>query len=183
MDASQATLLVAVAGVLGTVASGALANYGSRKVKLAELEHMERQWRANMAAEQHRHRSSEMKAAYIELNRTARAFQSLLQRHFRNLAEGTNFAVDPEQEDEARNAARDAYSEAQLFGSEESLEIASNFLNNLYAIHRLMMKFEDSGETAVLDEVRTRVERSRSEVREMRNAMRADLGMQSQGDR
>ncbi|MFF0695530.1 hypothetical protein ACFYU4_23255 [Streptomyces tendae] len=150
---------------------------------MAELDHTERQWRATMLAEQHRHRSSEMKAAYVELNRTARIFQSLLQRHFRNLTEGTDFAVSPEQEDEARNAARDAYSEAQLFGTEETLTVASDFLSNLYAIHRLMMKFENGGEAGTLDDVRTRVERSRGEVRKMRDSMRADLGILGQGDR
>ncbi|MFG3251811.1 hypothetical protein [Streptomyces sp. NPDC048187] len=183
MDASEATLLVAVAGVLGTVASGALANHGSRKTKMAELDHMERQWRATMRAEQHRHRNSEMKVAYVELNRTARTFQSLLQRHVRNLTEGTEFAVSREQEDEARNAVRDAYSEAQLFGTEETLAVASRHLNNLYAMHRLMMKFESTGDAGILDDVRARTERSRREIGEMRDSMRGDLGILDQGDR
>lgn len=176
LDGSLVTLIVAVTGVLGTVLSGALGLYSSRKLKKLELEFTERHWRTSVEDEKKRQRHEEVRDSYIRLNRELRVFQELLQRKVKNISENQGFSVSMEEVQDSRGSARDAYSEAQLYASEIVLQAAREFVNNLYVIHKLILQREASGRHECnMEEITTRTEQSRHQALKLRNAMRDEI--------
>lgn len=170
MDLSS--VIIAVAGVAGTLGGALLTQRGSERAKRREIELVRNH-------EEVRENRSLRRTCYVELNRDARQFTTALNRHLhvireRDVAEGDTDALE-----EAKNAHRDRYSEAQMIAPEEVLARASvvnQALNKVYGqVKRLERGAPEPGETM---EPAAQAQYAVWEMLQaMRAAMRHDLGV------
>ncbi|MFJ5553150.1 hypothetical protein [Streptomyces sp. NPDC093225] len=166
------SVIVAVAGVAGTLGGAFLTQRAAEKAKRRELalvrEHEED--RENLLLR---------RTCYVELNRDARQFATALNRHLHVMRERGAEEADRMALDEAKGAHRDRHSQAQMIAPDGVLVRAgavNSALTSLYGQVKRMERGEpEPGETP------EGVERARVEawdrIRAMRSAMRADLGV------
>ncbi|GAQ59865.1 hypothetical protein [Streptomyces scabiei] len=170
MDLSS--VVIAVAGVAGTLGGALLTQRGSERAKRREIELVRDH-------EEMRENRSLRRDCYVQLNREARQFTTALNRHLHAMKED---GVDDDARDaldEAKNAHRDRYSEAQMIAPEEVLLRASavnQALNTAYGqVKRLERGAPGPGETM---ETAARAQHEVWDMlRQMRTAMRHDLGV------
>lgn len=166
------SVIIAVAGVAGTLGGSLLTQRGSERAKLREIELVREH-------EEIRESRSLRRTCYAELNRDARQFNTALNRHLHVMRERGAEDADSVALDEAKNAHRDRYSEAQMIAPEEVLMRASavnQALNKVYGqLKRLERGAPGPGETTET------AAQAQNEVwdmlRTMRTAMRHDLGV------
>lgn len=170
MDLSS--VIIAVAGVAGTLGGSLLTQRGSERAKRREIELVR-------GHEEIRENRSLRRSCYVELNRDARQFTTALNRHLHVMRERGVEDADREALEEAKNAHRDRYSEAQMIAPDEILRRASvvnQALNKAYGqVKRLERGDPGPGETMETSA------QAQYEVwgmlRAMRSAMRHDLGV------
>lgn len=170
MDLSS--VIIAVAGVAGTLGGALLTQRASERAKRRELELVRDH-------EEIRENRSLRRTCYAELNRDARQFTTALNRHLHVIRESGAAATDSDALDEAKNAHRDRYSEAQMIAPEEVLipaGVVNQALNKVYGqVKRLERGAPGPGETMET------AAQAQYEVwdllRTMRTAMRYDLGV------
>ncbi|MET7543378.1 hypothetical protein [Streptomyces sp. NPDC005349] len=170
MDLSS--VIIAVAGVAGTLGGSLLTQRGSERAKRREIELIRDH-------EEIRENLSLRRTCYAELNRDARQFTTALNRHLHVMRDRDAEDADSDALDEAKNAHRDRYSEAQMIAPEEVLIRASavnQALSRVYGqVKRLERGAPGPGETMET------AAQAQSEVwdmlRTMRTAMRHDLGV------
>ncbi|MFK4272721.1 hypothetical protein [Streptomyces milbemycinicus] len=168
-------MIIAVAGVAGTLGGSFLTQRASERTKRREIELLRDQ-------EEVRENLLLRRTCYVELNRDARQFATALNRHLHIMRERSVEEADSEALDEAKGAHRDRYSEAQMIAPDEVLARASEVnqaLNKVYGqVKRLERQEPEPGET-----VATAVQ-AQAEIwdmlRAMRTAMRHDLGVTAQ---
>ncbi|MFF4234142.1 hypothetical protein [Streptomyces sp. NPDC001820] len=169
MDLSS--VIIAVAGVAGTLGGSLLTQRGSERAKRREIElvrdHEERENR------------SLRRTCYVELNRDARQFTTALNRHLHVMRERGAEDADSDALDEAKNAHRDRYSEAQMIAPEEVLmraSVVNQALNKVYGqVKRLERGAPGPGET--METAAQAQYEVWDMLRTMRTAMRHDLGV------
>ncbi|GAA1087081.1 hypothetical protein GCM10009579_04970 [Streptomyces javensis] len=170
------SVIIAVAGMAGTLGGSLLTQRASERAKRREIELLRDQ-------EEVRENLLLRRTCYMELNRDARQFTTALNRHLHAMRERSVEETDSEALDEAKGAHRDRYSEAQMIAPDEVLARASEVnqaLNKVYGqVKRLERQEPKPGET-----VATAVQ-AQAEIwemlRAMRTAMRHDLGVTAQG--
>ncbi|MFD8378465.1 hypothetical protein ACFV2X_07950 [Streptomyces sp. NPDC059679] len=170
------SVIIAVAGVAGTLGGSFLTQRASERAKRREIELLRGQ-------EEVRENLLLRRTCYMELNRDARQFTTALNRHLHVMRERSVEETDSEALDEAKGAHRARYSEAQMIAPDEVLARASEVnqaLNKVYGqVKRLERQEPEPGET-----VATAVQ-AQAEIwdmlRAMRTAMRHDLGVTAQG--
>ncbi|MFJ3979615.1 hypothetical protein [Streptomyces sp. NPDC090021] len=164
--------MVAVVGVVGTLGAALLTQRGAERAKRREIEILR-------GHQEIRDRLTLRRSCYADLNRDARQFTTALNRHLHVLRERPVEDADREVLDEAKNAQRDRYSEAQMIAPDAVLGPASavnHALSRVYGqVKRLERGAPEEGETMAA------VSAAQQEIwgllREMRAAMRADLGV------
>ncbi|MFD4248042.1 hypothetical protein ACFWP3_41695 [Streptomyces sp. NPDC058525] len=170
MDLSA--VIIAVAGVAGTLGASLLTQRGSERTKVKEIELVRGQ------EEIHENRVLR-RTCYVELNRDARQFTTALNRHLHVLRERDVEEADRVALEEAKNAHRDRYSEAQMIAPDAVLVRASavnQALNRVYGqVKRLERGEPEPGETMETAEQERQVVWGM--LRAMRAAMRHDLGV------
>ncbi|MCX5192963.1 hypothetical protein OOK31_03485 [Streptomyces sp. NBC_00249] len=165
-------VIIAVTGVAGTLGGSLLTQRVSERARRRELDLVRDH-------EETREIRALRRTCYAELNRDARQFTTALNRHLHVMRERGVEDADREKLDEAKNAHRDRYSEAQMIAPESVLERASavnRALNAVYAqVKRLERGAPEPGEDM------EGAARAQFEVweplRVMRHAMRDDLGV------
>ncbi|MFC0052174.1 hypothetical protein [Streptomyces actinomycinicus] len=170
MDLSS--VIIAVAGVAGTLGGSLLTQRGTERAKRREIEFVHEH-------EEIRENRSLRRTCYVELNRDARQFTTALNRHLHVMRERGVEDADRDALNEAKTAHRDRYSEAQMIAPEGVLLTASavnKALNEVYGqVKRLELGAPGPGETMET------AARAQYEVwdllRTMRTAMRHDLGV------
>ncbi|MEU6459737.1 hypothetical protein [Streptomyces sp. NPDC047065] len=170
VDISSVT--IAVAGVAGTLGGALLTQRGSERAKRLEIELVRNH-------EEVRDARSLRRTCYAELNRDARQFTTALNRHLHIMRERGVEKTDSDALEEAKNAHRDRYSEAQMIAPEEVLRQASGVnhaLTQVYGqIKRLERSAPEPGET--LESAARAQYEVWETLRTMRSAMRHDLGV------
>ncbi|WP_257136436.1 hypothetical protein [Streptomyces sp. st170] len=166
------SVIIAVAGVAGTLGGALLTQRGSQRAKRLEIELVRDH-------EEAREARSLRRTCYAELNRDARQFNTALNRHLHVMRERGVEEADSDALEEAKNAHRDRYSEAQMIAPEEVLRRASvvnQALNKVYGqVKRLERGAPEPGETM---ETAAQAQYEVWEMlRTMRTAMRHDLGI------
>ncbi|MEU9797593.1 hypothetical protein [Streptomyces sp. NPDC051000] len=165
-------MIIAVAGVAGTLGGAFLTQRAAERSRRREIElvrgHTEQQ--ENLALR---------RTCYAALNRDARQFTTALNQHLHALREREVTEADRAALDEAKRAHRDQYSEAQMIASDEVLVRAAavnRALNAVYGqVRRLDRAEPEPGETAAgAAEAQYSVWEL---LRAMRAAMRQDLGV------
>lgn len=167
-------MVIAVVGVAGTLGASLLTQRGAERAKRREIELV----RAHDAVRDH---LTLRRTCYTALNRDSRQFTTALNRHLHVMREGGAGDADREVLDAAKAAHRDTYSEAQMIAPDSVLGPATavnHALNLVYGqVKRLERDDPEEGETMAT------VSRAQQEVwdllREMRAAMREDLGVSS----
>lgn len=182
MSASLSALIVAVVGVLGTLASGLLAQRSAMRTKLAELEHVERQRHEERMTQENRENREMRRKSYAELNQAMRQFHTTLSRHFLAVEAGREEGVSQTQERvQDRQALYDIYAETQMVASDAVLVPAGRLVHGLHRAHRLLGQHEGDtpGSTPEesLGEIRARLEQASEQLYEVRQVMRQDLGI------
>lgn len=165
-------MIIAVAGVAGTLGGSLLTQRSSERAKRLEIELVRDH-------EETREQRSLRQTSYAELNRDARQFTTALNHHLHVMRERAVEDTDRDALEAAKNAHRDRYSEAQMIAPEEVLmraSVVNQALNKVYGqVKRLERDAPGPGETletasqaqyAIWDMLRT-----------MRTAMRHDLGV------
>ncbi|MFE0644940.1 hypothetical protein ACFW2Y_25510 [Streptomyces sp. NPDC058877] len=170
-------MIIAVAGVAGTLGGSLLTQRASERAKRREIElvrdHAE--VRENLLLR---------RTCYVELNRDARQFTTALRQFLHAMQERRVEETDRAELDEAKRAHRDAYSQAQMIAPDEVLAPASEVnkaLSGVYGqIKRLEREEPEPGETM------NTAFRAQAEIwgllRTLRTVMRHDLGAASVGD-
>lgn len=112
MDLSA--VIIAVAGVAGTLGASLLTQRGAERTKLREIELVRDQ-------EETRENRALRRTCYAELNRDARQFTTALNRHMHVMRERNVEDADAAALEEAKDVHRDRYSEAQMIAPDEVL--------------------------------------------------------------
>ncbi|MFG2986282.1 hypothetical protein ACGFYQ_34360 [Streptomyces sp. NPDC048258] len=170
------SVVIALAGVAGTLGGALLTQRGLERAKRREIELVR-------GHEEIRESRSLRRTCYVELNREARQFTTALNRHLHVLRERGAEESDREALEEAKNAHRDRYSEAQMTASDEVLlraSVVNQALNTVYGqVKRLERGAPGRGETP---ETAARAQHEVWDMlRAMRTAMRHDLGVSQEG--
>ncbi|MFJ8016576.1 hypothetical protein [Streptomyces sp. NPDC096339] len=167
------SVVIAVVGVAGTLGGAILTQRGSERVKRREIELLR-------GHEEMREQLVLRRTCYVELNRDARQFTTALNKHLHVMRERTVEDADRVALDEARDAQRDRYSEAQMIAPDTVLAPASEAnqaLSRLYGQVKRLERGEpgpgESMESAARDQHRVW-----DHLRAMRHAMREDLGVE-----
>lgn len=170
MDLSS--VIIAVAGVAGTLGGSLLTQRGAERAKRREIELVRDH-------EEIRENRSLRRTCYAELNRDARQFTTALNRHLHVMREHGAEDTDSDALDEAKNAHRDRYSEAQMIAPEEVLmraSVVNQALNKVYGqVKRLERGAPGLGET--METAAQAQYEVWDMLRTMRTAMRHDLGV------
>ncbi|MFD7001669.1 hypothetical protein ACFWA5_36825 [Streptomyces mirabilis] len=174
MDLSS--VIIAVAGVAGTLGGSLLTQRGSERAKRREIELIRDH-------EEIRENRSLRRTCYAELNRDARQFTTALNRHLHVMRERGAEDTDSAALDEAKNAHRDRYSEAQMIAPEKVLmraSVVNQALNRVYGqVKRLERGAPEPGET--METAAQAQYEVWDMLRTMRTAMRHDLGVAHEG--
>ncbi|MES4901272.1 MULTISPECIES: hypothetical protein [unclassified Streptomyces] len=166
------SVIIAVAGVAGTLGGSLLTQRASERAKRREIDLIRdhEELRENLLSR---------RTCYVELNRDARQFTTALNRHLHVMRERGVEEADKEALEEAKGAHRDRYSEAQMIAPDEVLACArtvNQALNRVYGqVKRLERGEPQEGETMA-----TAIRGQREIwdlIRAMRTAMRRDLGV------
>ncbi|MEU9303421.1 hypothetical protein [Streptomyces sp. NPDC048269] len=170
------SVVIAVAGVAGTLGGALLTQRGLERAKRREIELVR-------GHEEIRESRTLRRACYVELNREARQFTTALNRHLHVLRERGAEESDRKTLEEAKDAHRDRYSEAQMTASDEVLvraSVVNQALNKAYGqVKRLERGAPGPGETM---ETASRAQHEVWDMlRAMRTAMRHDLGVSEEG--
>jgi hypothetical protein len=171
------SVIIAVAGVAGTLGGSLLTQRASERAKRRELELVR-------GHEEDRENLLLRRTCYAELNRDARQFTTALRQFLHVMQERRVEQTDGAALDEAKKAHRDTYSQAQMIAPDDVPVTASEVnkaLNSVYGqVKRLEREEPDPGETVAA------AFRAQAEVwdllRAMRTVMRRDLGVASAGD-
>ncbi|MGI5473317.1 hypothetical protein [Streptomyces sp. CA-132043] len=129
--------------------------------------------------EEVRENRSLRRTCYVELNRDSRQFTTALNRHLHVMRERGVEDSDSDALEEAKNAHRDRYSEAQMIAPEEVLVRASVVNQALSKVYGQVKRVERGAPEP--DETLETAAQAQYEVwellRAMRTAMRHDLGV------
>ncbi|MFJ7497395.1 hypothetical protein ACIQZB_41030 [Streptomyces sp. NPDC097727] len=167
-------MIIAVAGVAGTLGGSLLTQRASERAKRREIglvrDHEE--VRENLLLR---------RTCYVELNRDARQFTTALNRFLHVMQERRVEETDRAELDEAKRAHRDTYSQAQMIVPDHVLASASEVnkaLSRIYGqVKRLEREEPEPGETMAA------AFRAQAEVwdvlRVLRTVLRRDLGVAS----
>ncbi|AZM91888.1 hypothetical protein [Streptomyces sp. W1SF4] len=166
------SVVIAVAGVAGTLGGSLLTQRGAERAKRREIELVR-------AQEEIRESRALRRTCYAELNRESRQFATALSHHLHVMRERTVEDADRVALDAAKGAHRDRYSEAQMVAPDAVLVTASavnHGLNTVYGqVKRLERDEPAPGETM---NTAAREQYALWELlRTMRTAMRHDLGV------
>ncbi|MFJ6781443.1 hypothetical protein [Streptomyces yangpuensis] len=165
-------MVIAAVGVAGTLGGALLTQRGVERAKRREIELL----RGHQEIRDH---LTLRRSCYADLNRDARQFTTALNRHLHVMRERTVEDADREALDAAKDAQRDRYSEAQMIAPDAVLGPASavnHALSRVYGqVKRLERDAPEEGET--MDAVSGAQQEIWALLREMRAAMRADLGV------
>ncbi len=176
MDASTSSLIVAVVGVLGTLASGVLAHRSASRAKAIELDHARQVQQEEQRVQERRELLEARRASYATFNQSLRQFHGALWRRHREFADGEADAAARPRSPETEEARRDlmgVYAEVQMVASDEVLEIGGGLLRLLLKILNDLKS--PSGEP--LEEVGKQLSLASERLYEVRQAMRRDLGI------
>ncbi|MFF7489495.1 hypothetical protein ACH4MW_36775 [Streptomyces luteogriseus] len=165
-------VIIAVAGVAGTLGGSFLTQRAAERARRRELELVRDQ-------DELREYLLLRRTCYAELNRDARQFTTALNHHLHLLREGAVEEAHRDALDEAKRAHRDRYSTAQMIAPDDVLASASTVnqaLNRVYGqVKRLERGEAEPGETMAL------AAQAQAEIwdllRTMRTTMRRDLGV------
>jgi hypothetical protein len=177
MSTAVLALVVAIVGVLGTLASALLTQTLSLRAKRLDIDEQRRQRLEQRDDERQRTEFQDRRASCIALNMEGRRFRQALKNC---LFEG----VDKKgaELEEARQAFTSRYGEAQMILSDAVLKVATVATGRLAEAYGKVKSHQQPGSPPIGPSDREKLERFldhevASALRQLRQAMRRDLGV------
>ncbi|MGI5192123.1 hypothetical protein ACQEVY_00390 [Streptomyces sp. CA-288835] len=179
MNGAVLTLVVAVVGVAGTLASALLTQRGATKAKRMELEYAERQRATDREIEERRIALETRRACYVKLHQAIRHYQAMLYNHVHTLLREATSDEQCAELEAARYSVRDAYAEALMAVFDDVMDQAVDLAARLDVVYRLVKRFDSGVQDSEdsLDDARRQLKDVSDGIRSMRRLMRADLGI------
>ncbi|MEV5311205.1 hypothetical protein [Streptomyces sp. NPDC052610] len=172
MDVGVGTAtLVAVVGVVGTLLSALLTQRAADRGRRREQQRVEELW-------ERRSEALELRACYVAVNTAARHYLAALTDVLHALGRETELPSVRQRLTAARDQHREVYAEAQMRLPDRVLGPAATVSHELGALYGMVRRLDDGvpgpgdSPAAVQRDIDALWER----LREMRRAMRADLG-------
>jgi DNA repair exonuclease SbcCD ATPase subunit len=172
------TLLVAAAGVAGTLTSPVLSQRLSMRAKQQELDHLHQQRQEEREAEKQLVAFVERREAYTALNTTARSYRQALKNYVYERTDESRTELE-----RAREVFRRHYSEGQMIMSDALLEEAKAASSELTAAYGRVKRFtgllpDDPAVGEQLTELLTYLDvEVYNQIWQLRKTMRVDLGV------
>lgn len=180
MRDAYVAVIAAGLGVLGTLSAPIVTTWLSMKTRRQDFELQQDRESAGRREEIERQALLDRRTCYIGLNTTARRYHGAI-RAYSHAAHGTGDRLIQAEErlTEARHDYREKYSEAQMIVSSEVLEHARRINTMLADAYGMLRRIEEGVqlENESLDRVRGTLDGGWEPLREMRSAMRRDLGI------
>jgi hypothetical protein len=177
MSSATVSLVVAVVGVFGTLASAIVTLLLSQRAKLQELKYAERQ----RLAEQDAAKKQQLRSCYVQLNANDRNYRDALLAYAYALKAGSPSEAEAAEVTTARRAQRDARAEAQMAVSDEVLEAEGQVNYQLTVAYSRLKQLERETDASVreppLDEVIKLLDNIISLLSRVRVIMRTELGI------
>ncbi|GAA3122694.1 hypothetical protein GCM10010521_07240 [Streptomyces rameus] len=180
MSGATVSLIVAIVGVLGTLASTVITQALSQRAKLRELEQAERVRVAEQRASAEQQKVNQLRSCYVQLNARDRHYRDAMLAYAYALKSGP---ADTEAAEvgSARRAQRDARAEAQMIASEGVLAVESRVNIQLTFAYRLLMEAaresESSARQTRLDHAIGLLDPVIEKLEHVRALMRVELGV------
>ncbi|MFD9096038.1 hypothetical protein [Streptomyces collinus] len=164
MDAALATLLVGVAGVGGTVASGYLAQRAAQRALCLEHE---------------RQRHENLRDCYIAINSRARSCRYALADYVQAMATGTLTDEIRQRAASAMDAHHTQYDEAQMVVADSVLTEARSVNHKIGVLYGVLRRIDcgDLREDDTVQHAQRLLKELWTPLQSLREAMRLDLGV------
>jgi hypothetical protein len=181
MSSAIVSLVIAVVGVCGTLASAIFTQRLSQRARLEELKHAERQRLAEQKAAAEQRKREQLRSCYVQLNANDRNYRDAMLAYAHALKAGSPSETEAAEVATARRAQRDARAEAQLAVSEEVLDAEGRVNDQLTDAYSRLKQLEHQSDASVreqiLDEVIKRLNEIIPLLSRARVIMRLDLGV------
>lgn len=116
------SLVIAVVGVCGTLASAIFTQGLSQRARLEELGRTERLRLADQEAAENKSKTDQLRSCYVQLNANDRNYRDAMLAYAYALKAGSPAKAEAKEMTAARRAQRNARAEAQMIVSEEVLD-------------------------------------------------------------
>lgn len=175
----MSALLIAVMGIVGTLASALLTQYSANNSKRRELEYADRQQREEREYRALRDTIEARRACYVTLNTAARLYLTELANYLYSLQAGKPTDEFRDKVEEARREHRARHAEAQMIVPDAVLAAAGEVNRRLGTLYGVLKRIDrgspEAGETIEeADEMRLK---AWEPLANMRVVMRRDLGI------
>jgi hypothetical protein len=180
MSGATVSLIVAIVGVLGTLASAVMSQVLTQRAKLRELELAEAVRVAQERDAEKRRRSDQLQSCYVQLNAHDRHYRDAMLAYAYALRSGSA-DVEAAEVSGARRAQRDVRAEAQMLASLEVLTVEGRVNNRLTVAYRRLMEAareaDSSARRTQLDQVIDLLDAVIEKLGQVRALMRVELGV------
>lgn len=181
MSSAIFSLIIAVVGVSGTLASAVLTQRSSLRARREELAHTERVRRAEQEDADEKRRTERLRDCYVRLNANDRNYRDALLAYAYALKAGSPGEAESAEVATARRAQRDARAEAQMVVSDQVLDAEGEVNRQLTRAYSSLKRIEREDDASVranqLDEAIERLDRIISMMSRVRVLMRRELGI------
>jgi hypothetical protein len=181
MSSAIVSLVIAVVGVCGTLASAIFTQRLSQRARLEELGRTERLRLADQEAAEKKSKTDQLRSTYVQLNANDRNYRDAMLAYAYALKEGSPAEVEAEEMMAARRAQRDARAEAQMIVSDEVLNSEGRVNLQLTGafgrLQRIQRESDASVRELLLEEIIKHLDEIMPMLSRARVVMRMDLGV------
>jgi hypothetical protein len=182
MSSAVVSLVIAIVGVCGTLASAIFTQRLSQQARLEELGRTERLRIADQEAAAKKSKTDQLRNCYVQLNANDRHYRDAMLAYAYTLKAGLPAEAEAAEMKTARRAQRRARAEAQMMVSEEVLESEGLVNAGLTVAYRHLQRIQRGESDArdrepLLDEVIELLDEVIRLLARARVVMRLDLGV------
>ena len=181
MSTAIVSLVIAVVGVCGTLASSIFTQRLSQKARLEELGRAERLRLADQETAEKKGKTDQLRGCYVQLNANDRNYRDAMLAYAYALKAGSPAEAEAAEMTAARRAQRNARAEAQMIVSEEVLDSEGRVNAQLTVaygrLQRLQRESDADARELLLDEIITLLDEIIPLLSRARVVMRMDLGV------
>jgi hypothetical protein len=184
MSSAVVSLVIAIVGVCGTLASAIFTQRLAQRARLEELGRTERLRIADQAAAEKKSKTDQLRNCYVQLNANDRHYRDAMLAYAYAVKAGSPGEAEAEAAEmkAARRAQRRARAEAQMMAGEEVLESEGRVNSELTVAYRHLQRIQRGEADArdrepLLDEVIELLDEVIRLLARARVVMRLDLGV------
>jgi hypothetical protein len=182
MSSAVVSLVIAIVGVCGTLASAIFTQRLSQRARLEELGRTERLRIADLEAAEKKSKTDQLRNCYVQLNANDRHYRDAMLAYAYAVKSGLPGEAEAAEMKAARRAQRRTRAEAQMMVSEEVLESEGRVNSELTVAYRHLQRIQrgeadDRDREPLLEEVIELLDEVIRLLARARVVMRLDLGV------